>query len=260
MDKNKKVVLCAIPTSTCNLKCRYCYLPQRKEFDKGKQANFIYIPEYVGRVFSKERLGGTCYFNFCADGETLLTKRIDEYIYEIVNQGHYAEIVSNMTITSMINRILSWEPDLLERITFKCSLHYLQLFEHNLLQVFSDNVNNVWKHGCSANIELIPDEELIPYIDELKQFSIEHFGALPHVSIARDDRKEHDYLTKLSLAEYNKIWSQFDSGFGEFKKSIFNHKRCEFCYAGAWSIYANLATGIQYNAIKVNILKIFIKT
>lgn len=243
MDKIKKIVLCAIPTSICNLRCRYCYLSQRNESYGGEQAHFLYSPRYVGRAFSKQRMGGSCYFNFCADGETLLTKGIEQYIYEILQQGHYAEIVSNMTVTPVIDRILSWDRDLIRRITFKCSFHYLQLLERNLLQTFSDNVNKVWNKGCSANIEITPDDELIPYIDEVKEFSIKHFGALPHLSIARNDNEEHDYLTNLPIEEYDQIWSQFDSGFWEFKKTIFNQKRCEVCYAGSWSIYVNLATG-----------------
>lgn len=243
MDKIKRVILLSIPTSICNFRCRYCYLSQRDECYQGKQAEFLYPPEYVAKAFSFDRLGGPCYFNFCANGETLLTKDIEKYIYAIVKEGHYAEIVTNLTITPVLKKILSFEQDVLNRITFKCSFHYLQLKERNLLDVFSNNVNEIWKHNCSANIEITPDDELIPYIDEIKHFSMQHFGALPHLSIARDDRMGHDYLTKLPIQEYDKVWSQFDSGFWRFKKTIFNQKRNEFCYAGMWSLYVNLATG-----------------
>ncbi len=244
MDKIKKIVLCNIPMSICNLRCRYCYLAQRDESFQGEQVHIKYSPEYIAKVFSKKRFGGTCYFNFCAAGETLLTKEIDEYIYAIVKEGHYAEIVSNMTVTPIINKILTWEPEILARVSFKCSFHYLQLLERGLLQTFAENVKNVWAHNCSANVEITPDDELIPHIDDVKKFSIENFGALPHLSIARDDRTGHDYLTKLSMEEYDRIWSQFDSGFWRFKRSIFNVKREEYCYAGAWSMYVNFVSGI----------------
>ena len=38
-------------------------------------------------------------------------------------------------------------------------------------------------------------------------------------------------------------WSQFDSEFWRFKKSIFGVKQKDFCYAGSWSYYIDLATG-----------------
>lgn len=243
MDKIKRAIFFSIPTSICNFRCHYCYLNQREKSYQGKQTTFLYNSEHVAKALSRERLGGVCYFNFCAEGETLLTKNIEKYIYAIVKQGHYVEIITNMTVTSIINKILSWDKTYLQRISFKCSFHYLELKKHNLLNIFSENVNNAWKRGCSASIEITPDDELIPYIDEVKKFSIEHFGALPHLSIARDDSNNHDYLTKLPINEYDKIWSQFNSSFWEFKKNIFNIRRKEFCYAGAWSLYVDLSTG-----------------
>ncbi len=239
----KKIILCAVPTSICNFRCRYCYLAQRDEYYQGEQANICRSPEYIAKAFSKERLGGACYFNFCADGETLLTKDLDKYIYEIAKEGHYIEIVTNMTVTPVLNKIFQWEPDILEHITFKCSFHYLQLVERGLLATFADNIKRAWAAGCSANIEITPDDELIPHIEDVKRFSMENFGALPHLSIARDDRVGHDFLTKLSKEEYIKTWSQFDSDFWKFKMTIFNQKRNEYCYAGAWSLYVNFATG-----------------
>lgn len=243
MDKVKRIILCPITTSICNFRCRYCYLSQRDEAYQGKQAVFQYPPEYVAKALSKERLGGTCYFNLCADGETLLTKNIDQYILAIVQEGHYVEIVSNLSVTPMLNTILGFDRELLDRITFKCSFHYLQLKERGLLEAFATNVKSIWERGCSANIEVTPDDELIPYIDELKSFSVKHFGALPHLTIARDDRTGHDFLTKLSRQEYIDTWSSFDSNFWQFKMETFNVKREEYCYAGAWMLILNLETG-----------------
>ncbi len=243
MDKAKRIILCDLPTSICNLRCKYCYLTHQGGGYEGKQANIRYSPSYIAKAFSKERLGGVCYFNFCAKGETLLTKDIDKYIYEIIKEGHYVEIITNMTVTPVIDKILSWDKDLLERLTFKCSFHYLQLLEKNLLNIFAENVNKAWESGCSANVEITPDDELIPYIDDVKQFSMEHFGALPHLTIARDDSNGHDFLTSLSIEDYKNTWSQFKSEFWDFKMGIFNQKREEYCYAGAWSLYLNFETG-----------------
>jgi hypothetical protein len=211
---------------------------------QGEQANFCYPPEHIGKAFSKERLGGACFFNLCADGETLLTKRIDEYLKAIVEQGHYIEIVSNMTVTPVIDRILTWDKDLLERTEFKCSFHYLELKNKGLLDVFADNVNRSWASGASASVEITPADELIPHIDECTAFSMKRFGALPQLTIARNDATIRlEYLTKLSREEYRKVWSRFDSPFWRFKTAIFKKRRKEFCYSGAYSLFVNLATG-----------------
>lgn len=203
-----------------------------------------YSPDDFAKAFSLKRLGGPCYMNFCADGETLLTKDIDKYVKVLVDVGHYAEIVSNMTFTPMLEKILSWDRELLERVEFKCSFHYLELKKKKLLDLFAENVKKVWAAGASANIEITPDDDMIPMIDEIKAFSMRHFGALPHLSIARDDRTSGiSYLTKLSMEEYDKIWGAFDSGFWRFKKSIFGKRQMDFCYAGLWSAHINMATG-----------------
>ena len=51
--------------------------------------------------------------NFCADGETLLTKDLDLYVKELVEEGHYAEVVTNLTRTAALEKYLSWDKDLL---------------------------------------------------------------------------------------------------------------------------------------------------
>lgn len=243
MDKIKRAILFHIPMSICNLRCGYCYLAQRDEYYQGEQIEYRYSPEHVAKACSVERMGGKCYINLCAEGETLLAKDIDKYIYALANEGHYVEIVTNLTVTKILNKILEFPQNILDHITFKCSFHYLQLKKRGLLDTFAKNVQAIWEHNCSANIEITPDDELIPYIDEVKEFSMKEFGALPHLSIARDDRAGHGYLTRLPIDEYDKIWTQFNSDFWFFKKTIFNKKRDEFCYAGRWSLYVNLATG-----------------
>lgn len=245
VPKLKRIILCAIPTSICNFRCHYCYLSHRSAAYQGEQAHFEYSPEHVARAFSPERLGGICYFNFCADGETLLTQNIDEYIRRIVEQGHFVEIVSNMTVTPMLKKILSWDKELLKRVEFKCSFHYLELMKHNMLQLFADNVKSVWEAGASASVEVTPSDELIPYIEEVKSFSLEHFGAYPQCTIARNDAtKKIEYLTKLPVEEYIKAFSAFESPFFTFKTDIFGEKRHEYCMAGVTVLAVNMATGV----------------
>ena len=230
--------------SICNFRCHYCYLAQRPVAYQGIQPEKIYSPEQVARALSYKRLGGTAYINVCADGETLLVKDLEFYLKKLVEEGHYIEIITNCSLTSHLQKFLSWNKDFLKHVEFKCSFHYLELKKHKLLDTFAKNVNSIWEAGSSANIEITPSDELIPYIDEIKSFSMKNFGALPHITIGRDERTAGiDVLTNLSKEEYYKIWSQFDSKFFEFKWSIFGKRQERFCYAGLWTTYVNLCDG-----------------
>ena len=244
MDKIKKLLLFRIPMSICNFRCHYCYLSQREVSFQGIQPQMKYTPEEFGQAMNLRRIGGLAYGNFCADGETLLVKDIDLYVKEFVKQGHYAEVVTNLTISKVLDRFLAWDSELLHHVEFKCSFHYLELKKHGLLELFAHNVKRIWTAGGSANIEVTPSDELIPYLDELKEFSMREFGSLPHITIARDDRtKTIDYLTNLTIDEYDSIWSQFHSTFWDYKKTIFGVRQSSFCYAGKWSLYINLCDG-----------------
>lgn len=244
MDKIKKIILFRIPMSICNLRCHYCYLSQRPVHFEGIQPEMKYAPEQVGYALRAERIGGKAYINLCADGETLLVKDIDKYVKALTEQGHYVKFVTNLTVTPVLLKILSLPKSLLSQIEFKCSFHYLELKAKGKLELFADNVNKIWEAGASANIEVTPSDELVPYIPELKEFSLNNFGALPHLTIARDDRTNGiDYLTSLPMVEYDKIWGEFDSDFWKFKKTIFGKKQKDFCYAGQWGMYVDLTTG-----------------
>jgi len=243
-ERIKKILLFGIPVSICNFRCHYCYLSQRDESFQGLHPKMKYSPEEFGKAMSVDRIGGYAFANFCADGETFLVENIDQYVKAFVEQGHYAEVVTNLSVTKVLNKFLEWDKQLLKHLEFKCSFHYLELKKKGLLNTFADNVNRIWDAGASATIEITPSDELIPFIDEVKAFSLEHFGALPHLTIARDDRTEGiDYLTKLDLDEYDRVWSQFKSDLWAFKKTIFGVKQKGFCYAGSWSMYINLCTG-----------------
>ncbi len=240
----KKMFLFAIPLSVCNLRCRYCYLTTRASSFEGNIPEMCYSPEEIAYAMRLERVGGPSYINLCADGETLILPDIERYIELLGKEGHYIEVVSNMVLTNRLDKVLALGRDVLGHVEFKCSFHWQQLKERGLLETFADNVNKAYEAGASVNVEVTPPDELIPEIDELKAFSLEHFGALPHLSIARDDSTGGiERLTDLSLDEYNRTWSDFDSGFWNFKTAIFGKRQTEFCYAGAWSYYVNMATG-----------------
>lgn len=113
-----------------------------------------------------------------------------------------------------------------------------------MMDKFFDNIRKVREAGCSFSLELTPSDEVISEIEEMKKICLDQVGALCHVTVARDNTKyELPILTNYSREEYKKIWSQFDSKMFEYKLSVFNQKRREFCYAGDWTCTLDLATG-----------------
>lgn len=240
----KKLIILAVPLSVCNLRCDYCYLTARRQFESGHLPDMRFSPQQIAYALRFDRIGGHALINICADGETLLLPNLKDYVAELAAQGHYIEIVSNMTTTKKLNELLALERSVLDRVVFKCSCHYLELKRSNLLKEFANNVNRAYEAGSSITVEVTPEDSLIPYIDELKEYCMREFGALPHVTIARDDSDpDIPRLTSLSLADYNRVWDSFDSSFWDFKTSIFGKRQTAYCQAGSWSYYVNMATG-----------------
>ena len=191
-----------------------------------------------------ERVGGEAFINVCADGETLLVPGLARYVELLAREGHYIEVVSNMVLTKNLAPFLELGPDVLKHVEFKCSLHYLELEKRGLLDRFAENVNAAWAAGASCNVEITPSDELVPRIPEVKAYCMENFGALAHLTIARNDAtKGIEKLTKLSPEEYEATWGEFDSSFFRFKESIFGVKQTGFCEAGSWMYYVDLSTG-----------------
>ena len=242
-DKIKRFIECFIPVTTCNLRCHYCYITQQRKFSASLPV-FEYTPEHIAKALSKERLGGTCFLNFCGGGETMLPPEITPIVRECLKEGHYAAIVTNGTVSQRINEILEFPKELLERLFFKFSFQYLELKRLNWLDKFCENIDKVRNAGCSFTVEITPSDELVPYIDEIKQLSMQKWGALPHITIARADNKPGTpILTNYSKEEYKKIWDSFDSPMFTFKLPLYNQKRREFCYAGVRSFCLDIKSG-----------------
>ena len=170
MDKIKRYIDCYVPITTCTLRCHYCYIVQHGLF-ANKVPKLKYSAETVRKALSKERLGGTCLINFCAAGETLISKELLEYVRAILEEGHYVMVVTNATISKRFDEIISFPPELLKRLFFKFSYHYLELKEKNLLERFFSNIKKIRDVGCSFTLEVTPSDELIPFIDEMNQKS-----------------------------------------------------------------------------------------
>jgi len=240
----KRFINIYVPVTTCNMKCSYCYISQSGLW---KQAlpKFKYDAKTVRNALSIKRLGGECHINICGGGETLLPEEIVDIVKELLLEGHYIFIVTNGTVSKRFDQFLQFDDVLLKRLGFKFSLHYLQLVNYeSLMKSFLRNVYNIQKSVCSYSIEMTPSDDLIPYIDEIKEFCMKEFGALCHVTVARDTvQSEVPILTNLSKKEYIKTWGTFNSDMFNFKIETFNVVRTEYCYAGDWSLWVNLGTG-----------------
>ncbi|MCW0484121.1 radical SAM protein [Gaoshiqia sediminis] len=241
----KRFLECLIPITACNLKCSYCYIIQENR-RTSKQAEFQYSPKHIGKALSAERLGGTSYISICGSGETLLQKEITGIIYNILEQGHYVNVTTNGTITQRHQEIINTIPNnLLKKLHFAFSFHYLELIKTNNLDVFFNNVRQVKEAGCSFIVQINLCDEYMPHWDEIKRIVKEHTGAFPQVALTRDETKqEYEILTNKTQEEYFKIGKEMDSPLFEFTSKNFKVKRREFCYAGDWSGKLNLATGI----------------
>lgn len=239
-----KFIDCFVPIKKCNLRCKYCYIGQKKGFDSAKA--FYHSPEFIRAALSRKRLGGIALINFCGGGETLLCKELISIISELLYEGHYISIITNGTVNSALDELLKSDVDL-GHVFLKFSFHYLELKRLGLLERFSENVNRMRNAGCSISVEITPSDDLEPYIDEVKNFSIEHFGALPHITVTRDERVlSFKILTYYDYENYQKIWGQFDSAMFDFKLKNVGLHRSEHCMAGVWSLHLNLESGDLY--------------
>ena len=247
MDRMKRFIDVLVPVTTCTLRCHYCYITHNRLFDN-KLPTFKYDVETFRRGLSKARLGGICMINFCGAGETLLPPEMPKYIRAVLEEGHYVMVVTNATVDKAFKEMAEWPNDLMERLFFKFSYHYIELKKRNLFGRFFANIRKMREAGASFTLEATPSDELIPYIDEMKAMAVKEVGAICHVTVARDmhNRSIIPILTEKSPEDYYKIWSVFDSELFDFKFSAFSQKRKEFCYAGDWTSFLDMGSGILH--------------
>lgn len=247
----KRFISCVVPVYSCNFRCKYCYLDNH-DAKIGGIHEMILSPEKLIKRLSKERLGGICYFNLCGVGETMMHPQLNGLVYELTKEGHYCDIITNGTISKKFDELLLMLSNQQKsKLLVKFSFHYLELKRLSLLSVFASNVEKCKKSGVSYSIEITPEDDLIPHINDVKSYSLQHFGALPHLTVTRTEEEVGiPLMTKYSFDEYKKIWGQFESDMFDFKTQIFRVKRKEFCYAGDWSLLLNLETGIYRQCYK----------
>ena len=104
-DKIKRFITCNVPTSSCNFQCQYCYIRQLNE-DAKVTKRFVLPGLELAQKFTKERLGGVCYFNLCADGETLIHPDVVDFVCGILKEGHYADIITNGTLVKKFDELI----------------------------------------------------------------------------------------------------------------------------------------------------------
>ncbi len=247
IEQMKRFIDIWVPVTSCSFRCHYCYITHNRLFDK-ELPKFKYSVETFKKGLSQKRLGGVCMINFCGGGETLLPPEMPKYIRAMLEEGHYVMVVTNGSVSRAMDEISKFPSDLLKRLFFKFSYHYLELKKRNLFEKFFNNIRKVVNAGASFTLEATPSDELIPYIDEMKELAIKEVGAVCHVTVARDehDRSIIPILSKMNPEQYHETWKVFDSEFFEYKFSVFSQKRTEFCYAGDWTLFFNLGTGMLH--------------
>lgn len=272
VDESEKIrcfVSVTVPISYCNLQCQYCYVGQHQDFYKKEV--IMYSTEFIKRAFSKERFGGRVLINLCGTGETLLCNRIVDIVKVFLEEGHYVSIITNALVEETINKLLQGEN--IQRLFFKCSLHYEELKKKKLLDKYSQNVNKIIASKASCSIELVPHDELISIRDEIKEYCIKEFGALPHVTVARDENcAGYPILSSYDYDTYKEIWSEFNSPLFDVKMRHqtpetgyciagkgtilvdLEHGGCKYCPNNKilWNFYQNIAKPLNYEEIGYN--------
>ncbi|GHV18273.1 hypothetical protein FACS18949_11670 [Clostridia bacterium] len=239
-----------IPTNRCNFRCHYCYIGQTFGYKDKIQAGdeqLRYSVEHMKQSLSQERLGGSCIFNLCANGETLLFDGLDELVVMLLELGHYVSIVTNGVLTKPLKKFCSLPQNMRDRLFIKASFHWLELKHHRLLNKFYDNMDMLKKYSISFTVELTVNDETIPEIPQIVKSNLENLGALSHLVESRNNAiSTLPRLTKLKLKSHRLAWGQFQSSLFNFQQRYYENPQCNYCHAGEYSFSLVLQTGDLY--------------
>ncbi len=242
-EKMKKYIGLHITENNCNFDCEYCYLalnPQRRYADLNRRNP--HLPQYVRSCLSYKKLGGSCLIGITGSGETMLADGINDLCIELLKEGHYLHIVTNGTVINKIQDLISRAGEYSRHIIFKLSFHYNELKKHNLLDRFSEVVRLIEESKASYTIELLPYDGIIDFISEIKDYSFKNFGALPQLTIARDEKRGTRLLSDMSFEKYISTWKEFDSEMLELRRQLYMTKG-KNCLAGPLGFFVDLFSG-----------------
>ena len=242
--KVDKFVECLVPITHCNLHCEYCYVIQGG-YRNSARPKFRRTPQEIGRAFNPARWNAERLFvSFCGAGETFLCKELPDIVAYTLLQGNFVNVTNNGTIKSAIEKLINLPEDLISRLVFAFSLHYKELKKRNLLNVFAENIKKVAKSNASFTVQLNLYDGYLDCLDEIKNYCIENFGALPQVALTRDQRHGMKIHSSADFNTYKKYGETFDSPMFKFSCENFLVNRSKnFCYAGENSWTLDLATG-----------------
>lgn len=244
----KKVICLNLPTHFCNFRCDYCYVFQhsggKEVFEYGNR-RLVHKSEYISYALRRERLGGTCFIDICASGETLYVEGIVDLIYTLLREGHIIRIVTNATATEVIKELINLPDNLSENLFFTVSVHYLELKKRNLIDIFFQNLNMIKESSASLTMNLVGSDIYYPYIDEIIDIFQKRIGGLPQVDMARDDKdnKNSRLLTQYSKEEYLTAWRKFSSLKFEHREKYMDMRIKSTCLAGEKYFYVDVFTG-----------------
>lgn len=249
MNKIKRFFDCQVPVNLCNFECDYCTVGQWRKFEAKERPTsytlFKYPVNTMLAALKPERLGGTCAFNLCGNGETFLHPQILKFAEGLLKMGHYVSIVSNGTVNSAIDYLCNMDEELRTRVFIKFSFHYIELVKKNMLDRYFDNVNKAHRAGISLTVELVASDNNVKYIDEIKKVCMDRLGTLCHLTDPRlNTSTEIRHLTEMPMEEHLKVWAEFESALFDYRQATWGQNRKDrFCYGGVWSFNLALSSG-----------------
>lgn len=256
MERIYRFINTNVPSVGCNLRCEYCYIKQHGDeenvlkIDTEKKL-FKYPVDHMIKALTIERMGGVCMFHLTGSGETMLCPDIMKIVKGMLNNGHYVGMTSNCTVNTVVEQLVNLPENERKRIFIKASFHYKALKQKGLLQVYTNNIKRFKDAGIAFTVEIVSSDYVLDDLDEIKKYSLEQFGALPHVLGGRDETTNGKYgvlETELDDDEFYKIYSSFESNLFEFQYSDFSKPLNNmFCYAGDYTGSLDLASGEFYS-------------
>lgn len=252
LSKVCKKITTYVPGNICNLRCSYCYVSQCQDPEHLVKPHFDYPVEYMVKAFTPQRLGGIAEFTVIGAGETLIPEEVIPFIHGLLRQGHIVEVVSNLTLSDRIDKLLDTSPEDLKRLIVKGSLHWVELKRLNKVNEYFNNMRKILSAGASSFPFFVAGDLYMPYLDEIRQHCLAELNALPHCSPCMA------FEEKTDMGEFGKVMTSpvCDSEFRtlieqKFQSKLFQlcadfidvNPRKYFCNAGKWSFVVNLSDG-----------------